>query len=111
MEIKLFRAAEMPFEPYGSDPGLAQIARLVGGELSDTMGAGVATFDGCSIEWTIRYDELIVVLEGEFRLRIHQENYDMRPGDVIWLPKDTPLFYEGKAARVFYALYPVNWNR
>jgi len=49
--------------------GWAGIARLVGPELSKTMGAGLAAFDGCAIEWTVLYDEMIVVLEGLFRLR------------------------------------------
>ncbi|WP_343082457.1 cupin domain-containing protein [Ostreiculturibacter nitratireducens] len=109
-EVSLFRAADMTFEPYGGPPGVARIARLVGTETSTSMGAGVATFDACSIEWTILYDELIVVLEGAFRLVIGGRTYDMGPGDVIWLPKNTPLRYEGDGAKVFYALYPVNWN-
>lgn len=109
-KVKLFRADEMVFEPYGGPPGVAQIARLVGTETSTTMGAGLATFDGCSIEWTVLYDELIVVLEGTFRLVIGADTYQMAPGDVIWLPKGTPLRYEGDGAKVFYALYPVNWK-
>ncbi len=86
-EVSLFRAADMTFEPYGGPPGVARIARLVGTETSTSMGAGVATFDACSIEWTILYDELIVVLEGAFRLVIGGRTYDMGPGDVIWLPR------------------------
>ena len=44
----------------------ATIARLIGPEISHSMGAGVATFDDCSIAWTVLYDEVIVVLEGAF---------------------------------------------
>ncbi|MGH6894683.1 MAG: hypothetical protein ACREEP_20745, partial [Dongiaceae bacterium] len=63
-----FRKSEMNFTTYAGPPGTATIARLVGPDMSKTMGAGIATFDGCSIEWTVLYDELIVVLEGTFRL-------------------------------------------
>jgi ethanolamine utilization protein EutQ len=109
-----FKASEMRFETYGGPPGTARIARLIGPDLSHTMGAGIATFDGCSIEWTVLYDEAIVVLEGQFRLRIgadYKEIIEASPGDVIWLPENTPLKYEGDKAKVFYTLYPVDWRR
>lgn len=109
-----FRSAEMPFVDFGGPPGKATIARLVGPDISSSMGAGIANFDGCSIEWTVLYDEVIVVLDGRFRLRIggdHPETIEAAPGDVIWLPENTPLRYEGDGARVFYALHPVDWKK
>ena len=112
-KVHHFSAGSMKFEPYGGPPGDARVARLVGPEMSASMGAGVATFDGCSIEWTILYDELIVVLEGVFRLRIGGEDartIEATAGDVIWLPANTPLHYEGDGAKVFYALSPVDWK-
>lgn len=108
--VKLFRPGDMQFEPYGGPPGKAEIARLVGPDLSATMGAGIATFDACSIEWTILYDEVIVVLDGAFRLWVGDDCRDMAAGDVIWLPEGAPLKYEGTGARVFYALAPVDWK-
>ena len=58
-----FKAADMKFDAFGGPPGKASIARLIGEGESKTMGAGVAIFDGCSIEWTVLYDEAVVVLE------------------------------------------------
>jgi ethanolamine utilization protein EutQ len=112
-KVQHFSAGDMRFETYGGPPGSAEIARLVGPETSTSMGGGVATFDGCSIEWTVLYDELIVVLEGTFRLRIggaDSRTIEAGPGDVIWLPENTPLRYEGDKAKVFYALSPVDWK-
>lgn len=105
--IVQFKATERHFEPYGEG---AQIARLVGPEISSSMGAGVAKFDGCSIAWTVLYDELIVTLEGNFRLRVGDVAYDCYAGDVLWVPAHTPLHYEGDGATVFYALSPVDWR-
>ncbi len=107
----LFRGADLAFEPYGGPPGAAAIARLIGPDISKTMGAGIATFDGCSIEWTVLYDELIVVLEGRFRLRLGRKTIEAGPGDLIWLPEGTPLRYEGDKAKVCYVLYPVDWRK
>ena len=106
-----FRKSEMNFTAYGGPPGKATIARLVGPDMSKTMGAGIATFDGCSIEWTVLYDELIVVLEGTFRLVVGNQSHACAPGDVLWIPENTPIKYEGDKAKVFYALHPVDWRQ
>ncbi|MCL6690762.1 cupin domain-containing protein [Pseudomonas sp. R3.Fl] len=106
-----FQKSALQFQPYaGQAPENAAICRLVGPADSQTMGAGLARFDGCSIEWTVLYDELIVVLEGHFRLRLGERVIEAAPGDVIWVPERTPLAYEGEKACVFYALYPVDWQ-
>lgn len=108
--VRHFQRNQMEFLPYGDSNGKAGISRLVGPELSETMGVGVARFDDCSVEWTVLYDEAIVVLEGEFHLRLQDRLIVARPGDVIWVPENTPLRYEGKRAVVCYALYPVDWR-
>ncbi|MFL5258334.1 MAG: cupin domain-containing protein [Hyphomicrobiales bacterium] len=113
-DVRHIGATDMRFETFGGPPGEAMIARLIGPEASRTMGAGVATFDRCSIEWTVLYDEVIVVLEGKFRLKIGrsgERTIEAGPGDVVWIPENTPLRYEGDGAKVFYALYPVDWRR
>lgn len=113
-KVRHFRSSEMKFVPYGGPPGMATIARLVGPDISATLGAGIASFDGCAVEWTVLYDEVIVVLDGVFRLRLGPdlaENLEAKPGDVIWLPENTHLSYEGEGARVFYALYPGDWKK
>jgi hypothetical protein len=46
--IKHFKRAEAKFEAFGDPPGQSGIARLVGPELSKTMGVGLAAFDGCA---------------------------------------------------------------
>jgi ethanolamine utilization protein EutQ len=109
--IKHFKRAEMKFASFGGPPGTATIARIVGPDLSSTMGVGIASFDGCSIEWTVFYDEMIVVLEGLFRLRAGGETFEGKPGDVIWIPEKTAIVYQGERAVVCYALYPVDWRQ
>src|SRR5689334_8070205 len=110
-KARQFKASGMAFAAFGGPPGKATIARLVGPEMSKTVGAGIAIFDGCSIEWTVLYDEAIVVLEGTFRLVVGSETYSCAPGDVIGIPENTPLKYEGDKAKVFYTLYPVDWRQ
>ena len=107
----LFKRGEMTFESFGGPPGTASIARLVGPEVSRTMGIGLAAFDGCAVEWTVLYDEMIVVLEGVFRLGVAGQDIEAHPGDVIWIPEKTPVIYKGDKAVVCYALHPVDWRQ
>ncbi len=109
-ETRHFKRSEMQFAAYGGPPGKAEISRLIGPDISTTLGAGLARFDECSVEWTVLYDEMIVVLEGEFRLRLTERLIIAGPGDVIWIPQNTPLRYEGSKALVCYTLYPVDWR-
>ncbi|MEM5328923.1 hypothetical protein VSR34_20345 [Paraburkholderia sp. JHI2823] len=110
-EVIQFKHDTLAFEPYGDhETGSASIARLIGPQHSRTMGAGVARFDNVSIEWTVLYDELIVVLEGVFRLRVADKVFEAMSGEIIWIPENTPLRYEGEGATVFYALAPVDWK-
>ncbi len=96
-QVRHFQQSALQFQSYGGqDIERAAICRLIGPADSETMGAGLARFDGVSIEWTVLYDELIVVLEGNFRLRLADQVIEARPGDVIWVPERTPLAYEGE---------------
>ena len=106
-----FKRGKRKFDKYGGPPGKASIARLITPDISKTMGGGIAKFDGCSIEWTVLYDEMIVVLEGLFRLRAGRQVFEGRPGDVIWIPEKTAIVYEGEKSVVCYALYPVDWRQ
>lgn len=109
-QAQLFRRNDVSFTKFGDGPGKGTIARLVGPEMSKTLGGGLLALDGTAIEWTLLYDELIIGLEGVFTLRIGDEILEARQGDVIWIPEGTPVVYGGEKALVFYALAPVNWR-
>ena len=75
------------------------------------MGAGIAVFEDSSVEWTVKYDELICVLRAHFRLVVGDDRFECEPG-VLWIPNGTALKYESDGpAEVFYSLYPVDWKR
>jgi ethanolamine utilization protein EutQ len=109
-DVLHFSAGTTSFTPWASDTPGTQIGRLVGVSHSQTMGAGYFHIDGDSIEWTVLYDEVLVVTAGEFRLRLADRVIEGRAGDVIWIPKGTSVVYEGNGAKFVYVLYPVNWR-
>ena len=110
-EPLVLKSEDMTFSQIHPEAGgYASECRVIGPEISKTISAGVATYDGCSIERKIRYDEIVVVLGGTFRL-VTGEDYgreiEATFGDVIWLPKGTQLKYQGSKAKVFYGRYPI----
>ncbi|MCK1641380.1 hypothetical protein IVA95_28425 [Bradyrhizobium sp. 157] len=107
-----FKSDDMVFAPIQGDAsGSSKSCQLVGPEISKTIDAGVAIYDGCSIERRVKYDETAIVLGGTFRI-LAGENYsrviEAKFGDVIWLTKGTRLKYQGDKAKVFYARHPVD---
>ena len=104
----VFKKSDFHYEEMSGLPvHNTTIARLVTPELSETLGGGIVIFEKCSYEWTGTYDEILCILDGQLRVIVAGENFDCDRGDVIWLPRDTPLTYEieGKAV-CFYAFYP-----
>jgi ethanolamine utilization protein EutQ (cupin superfamily) len=106
----LIRHSSLNFKHRGGPPGHAEVARAVSIEMSNTMGAGVAHFDACSVAWTVLYDEVVYVIEGVFRLVVNEGVLEAAPGDILWIPEGTELRYEGDRASIFYAVYPGNWK-
>ncbi|RVU30405.1 hypothetical protein [Neptunomonas marina] len=64
----------------------------------------------CQIAWTLLYDEVVVVLEGTFKVRTKDGLLVGEKGDVLWLPDGAELQYEGDNAFIFYAVQPGNWK-
>ncbi|MSU88582.1 DUF861 domain-containing protein [Rhodobacteraceae bacterium 2CG4] len=109
MGVQVIRAAAVRMRHRGGPPGLAQVGRAVSSALSPGMGAGLAAFDGCSVAWTLQYDEVIYVIAGELTITADGVTHVAEPGDVVWIPEGTSLIYGGRAARIFYAVQPGNW--
>ncbi|MEL0638483.1 ethanolamine utilization protein EutQ [Marinomonas sp. TI.3.20] len=110
MSAKLIKGNSLTHIHRGGPPGKASVARAVSNDLSTTMGAGVAYFDDCSISWTVLYDEVIYVVDGVFRLVTKDGVIEGEAGDIIWISEGTELKYEGRQAKIFYAVYPGNWK-
>ncbi|MFQ5959214.1 MAG: cupin domain-containing protein [Alphaproteobacteria bacterium] len=105
-KVKLFRKADQNLAPGGIRGGAAVVG-LVNTSFSDTLGAGIGTFEDCAVEWTVTYDEVLFITEGDFTLRVGDRAYRAGPGDVLWIPRDTTVVYEAREkVTFFYATYP-----
>jgi ethanolamine utilization protein EutQ len=75
------------------------------------MGAGYMSLDKGEMQWTLNYDEVDVVLEGELVITRGSEQVRGKTGDVIYIPKGSSItFGTPNWTRFVYVTFPVDWN-
>ncbi|PCJ61519.1 MAG: hypothetical protein COA65_00735 [Rhodospirillaceae bacterium] len=106
--MKFFCKGEGTWQAWRGLKG-TRIRRLVGTRESETIGAGVLTMEKQTIVSSNDFDEVIVVLDGQYRSRSEGVEYEANPGDVFWVPAGTEFELETETtATIFYARYPMD---
>jgi len=104
--VQLFRKSDQDLVP---GPSGAAVQGLVNTSFSQRLGAGIGVFQDCAMEWTVSYDEVLFILEGEFRLKTHEGTFHAGPGDTLWIPEGTWMVYTADApVTFFYAVAPAD---
>lgn len=101
---------DLCFTPRFAYGDQAQVVEVTGSGDGTFLGTGFARFTKAAIPWTVKYDEVLLVLEGSVTVRTPDDNIHAGPRDCIWLPKNTDLTYIAESALVFYAIHPANWS-
>lgn len=113
MAVKLLEEKGYLFERLEGTigPGEAKIARFVTDKLSSTLGGGMVKMEKCKFPWTVRYDEILFITEGEIIIESNGERMVGREGDSFFIEKGTPIAYEAVDGGTFlFSLYPANWK-
>ncbi len=100
---------DLPFQPRFAYGDQAEIAVVTGAEDGTPLGSGFARFRQAAIPWTVRYDEVLLVLNGRVTVETSDGALELGPRDCAWLPKGTELVYRAQDALVFYAIHPSDW--
>ena len=100
---------DLTFFPRFAYGDQAEIAEISGTKEGTLLGTGFARFRKASIPWTVRYDEVLLVIEGRVTVRTGDGDLEAGPLDCVWLPKGTELTYLSESALVFYAIHPSDW--
>jgi ethanolamine utilization protein EutQ len=75
------------------------------------IAAGFMAWSQCFFPWTLDYDEIDLVLEGELHIRCNGQTYVGKSGDVFYIPKGSAIeFGTTSTVRFFYVTYPANWQ-
>ena len=106
---QVFKPQNMTFNPRFEYGDQAQVAPVCGVDGSTELGAGYVRMTNARIPWTIKYDEMVLVIEGSFTIHTGGTELTAKAGESIWLPKGTELVYEAESALLFYAIHPANW--
>jgi ethanolamine utilization protein EutQ len=103
------RFADLTFNPRFEYGDQASAVQICGPDDMSELGAGFGRLTNARFPWTIKYDEIIIVLEGE--LTIYTDGKALKAGkfDSIWLPAGTELEYAADDALIAYAIHPANW--
>ena len=98
------------FPGAGTDKqvGIADVITAADGA---PIAAGFMAWSQCFFPWTLDYDEIDLVLEGELHIRHNGQTYVGKSGDVFYIPKGSAIeFGTTSAVRFFYVTYPANWQ-
>ena len=113
--LKVLRMANVQVEPFlegKTAPGTnVWLKDVVVTEDRSPMGAGYMSLDKGEMQWTLTYDEIDIVLEGELVITRGSEQVRGKTGDVIYIPKGSSITFGTPSwTRFVYVVFPVNWN-
>ena len=113
--LKVVRLANVQVEPFlegKTTPGTnVWLKDVVVTQDRSPMGAGYMSLDKGEMQWTLTYDEIDIVLEGELVITRGSEQVRGKTGDVIYIPKGSSItFGTPNWTRFVYVVFPVNWN-
>jgi ethanolamine utilization protein EutQ len=116
--LKVVRGAGVALEPFGEGPtapgtngAQTRLRDVVTSGDGAPMAAGYMELDRGEFPWTLTYDEVDIVLDGELVITRGGEQVRGGPGDVIFIPKGSRItFGTPSHVRFVYVAYPANWN-
>ncbi len=87
-----------------------RLADVITAEDNSPMAAGFMTLHKGQFPWTLTYDEIEYVIEGELHIITNDGVTVGLPGDVIFIPKGSKIqFATPSWAKFLYVTYPAEW--
>jgi ethanolamine utilization protein EutQ len=113
--LKVVRGAGVQLDPFLEGPATpgtnVRLKDVVVTQDRSPMGAGYMSLEKGEMAWTLTYDEIDIVLEGELVITRGSEQVRGGPGDTIYIPKGSSItFGTPSRTRFVYVVFPVNWN-
>jgi ethanolamine utilization protein EutQ len=108
-------AGALPLGPFPVDLGQpamdVRVRDVLGSAQGLPLAAGVMSLREGSFPWTLDYDEVEYVLEGELHITLGGQQVVGRPGDVIGVPRGSSITFGTPSwAKFLYVTYPADWS-
>jgi ethanolamine utilization protein EutQ len=112
--VKLAKQADATLEPFGY-PGPGPDQQVLCGDVitaaDGPLAVGYLTLTKGSFPWTLSYDEVQIVLEGELHIGTEQGVRVGKPGDVLYVPKGSSITFGTPSwAKFVYVTFPADWE-
>ena len=80
-------------------------------EESPRLGCGIMEMTNSTFDWTLNYDEIDYVIEGQLDIIYKDKKFSASKGEIILIPKGSKIsFSVGGYARFMYVTYPADWE-
>ena len=109
--VRLLTQDDMPWDELV--PG-AVLARTITAAGTTQLGGGYMKYeeDADFGPWTLKYDEVLFVQDGELEVVSGGKSVKARAGQAILIPDGKKVTYRGKAGTVgFFVLWPFDWDK
>jgi ethanolamine utilization protein EutQ len=105
----------MPLSPFPVElhrPEMdVRLLDVLGAQHGLPMAAGVMSMRRGSFPWSLDYDEVEYVIEGELHITAGDQVVVGRPGDVIAVPRGSSItFGTPSQTKFLYVTYPADWG-
>ncbi|HBX3793837.1 TPA: ethanolamine utilization acetate kinase EutQ [Klebsiella variicola] len=110
--IKVIDGSSVKFGRFdGAQPHCVGLTDLVTDQDGSSMAAGFMQWENAFFPWTLNYDEIDMVLEGELHVRHQGETLIAKAGEVMFIPKGASIeFGAPSTVRFLYVAWPANWQ-
>lgn len=111
--IRLIRGNTVICEPFdtGKPNDKVGLIDILTTKESPNMATGFMTFEKSAFDWTLGYDEVDYIIEGNLNIVVNGKTYHGYAGDVFFIPMGTSItFSVPEYCKFFYATYPANWQ-
>nr|WP_223240156.1 ethanolamine utilization acetate kinase EutQ [Citrobacter sp. C6_1] len=110
--VKVIDGSSVKFGRFdGAQPHCVGLTDLVTDQDGSSMAAGFMQWDNAFFPWTLNYDEIDMILEGELHVRHEGETMIAKAGDVMFIPKGSSIeFGTPSTVKFLYVAWPANWQ-
>lgn len=110
--IKVVDGSSVMFGRFdGAKEHQVGLTDLITAQDGSSMAAGFMQWENGFFPWTLNYDEIDMILEGELHIRHQGETLVGKAGDVMFIPRGSSIeFGTTSHVRFLYVAWPANWQ-